>query len=57
MRIIHRDIKPENILMDHEDNVRLSDFGFAILVDDPNFKKYTVVGTIEYYPIEMLTDK
>ena len=28
--IVHRDLKPENILLDDEQNVLLSDFGFAV---------------------------
>lgn len=29
-RIVHRDIKLENILIDHNDNVRICDFGFSM---------------------------
>ena len=28
--IIHRDIKPHNILIDHEGNVKITDFGIAM---------------------------
>lgn len=29
--VAHRDIKPENLLLDHHDNVKISDFGMATL--------------------------
>ena len=31
--ICHRDIKPENILLDENDNVKITDFGFASLME------------------------
>ncbi|KAH0884548.1 hypothetical protein HID58_060644 [Brassica napus] len=52
--IINRDIKPPNVLIDHESNARLGDFGLAKLYDqgfDPETSK--VAGTEEQ---EVLVD-
>lgn len=54
--IIHRDLKPENILVGFNWKVYLADFGFAIY--EKELKKenqYARVGTLEFYPIEMLS--
>ncbi|KAG5399645.1 hypothetical protein IGI04_014252 [Brassica rapa subsp. trilocularis] len=53
--IIHRDIKPANVLIDHEMNARLGDFGLAKLYDqgfDPETSK--VAGTLGYIAPEFL---
>ena len=47
-RIVHRDIKPENILVDHDGNVKVSDFGIAKLTSSVTVTSDRVVGTPEY---------
>lgn len=56
LKIVHRDLKPENILVDKNWEVIISDFGFAIELDELRREGlYTRVGTLEFYPIEMLS--
>lgn len=54
--VIHRDLKPSNILMDHDGNAYLTDFGLAkSLVDSQNLTKTgTIVGTPVYMSPEQL---
>ncbi|CCH45656.1 hypothetical protein BN7_5241 [Wickerhamomyces ciferrii] len=53
--IIHRDIKPENILVDFDNIIKISDFGWS--VHAPNSKRSTMCGTLDYLPPEMVEAK
>lgn len=54
--VIHRDIKPENILVVSESEIRMADFGLALLPgDDVNIDELKRgVGTLAYLPPETL---
>jgi len=54
--IVHRDLKPENILLSADGYSKLTDFGFAKVVE-PGSRTYTLCGTPEYIAPEVLLNK
>jgi len=57
-RVIHRDVKPENMLLDRENQIRLSDFGIAIVYETTSSPKTAdKLGTPAYMAPEQFHGK
>ncbi|XP_073699930.1 testis-specific serine/threonine-protein kinase 6 [Garra rufa] len=54
MDIVHRDLKCENILLTTEEQVKITDFGFARCVQDPSELSETFCGSAAYTPPEVI---
>ncbi|KAL2514988.1 Serine/threonine-protein kinase Aurora-3 [Forsythia ovata] len=52
--VIHRDIKPENLLLDHEGQLKIADFGWSV---QSKSKRHTMCGTLDYLAPEMVENK
>ena len=54
-QIIHRDLKPENLLINHDNILKLCDFGWSVYLF--NHKRETFCGTVEYMAPEILKNE
>jgi serine/threonine-protein kinase len=53
--IVHRDIKPENILIDDQNNLKIADFGLAVILNESMLtSKSSLVGTPSYMSPEQI---
>lgn len=50
--IVHRDIKPANILIDKDDNVKLTDFGISEIINETGLSNHKF-GTANFQPPEV----
>lgn len=58
--VCHRDIKPENLLLDNEENLKISDFGLSAIFDPADGGQnllLTMCGTPNYVAPEVISNQ
>jgi len=55
--LIHRDIKPDNIMLSHDCEIKIIDFGLARKKNDSDEADKKVIGTLSYTAPERFTKK
>ncbi len=57
-KLVHRDVKPENMLLGHNNEVLLSDFGIALVAQSSSsLHMQKIAGTVAYMAPEQLRGK
>ncbi|XP_076048227.1 serine/threonine-protein kinase grp-like [Oratosquilla oratoria] len=46
--VVHRDLKPSNLLLEHDNVLKIADFGFSAKIEDPETYLSVVCGTWAY---------
>ncbi|KAI9431856.1 kinase-like domain-containing protein [Lactarius indigo] len=55
-RVIHHDLKLDNLCLDADMNIKVGDFGLAVLIESPGERKKTICGTPNYIAPEVSFD-
>ena len=55
LRVVHRDLKPQNIMIDEENNAKITDFGIARSIEAPGVTQTgAIIGTPDYISPEQV---
>lgn len=46
--IIHRDLKPQNVLIDNHQQIKITDFGIAVVAENSMTQTNTIMGSVHY---------
>ncbi|KAG4946543.1 hypothetical protein AAZX31_15G164400 [Glycine max] len=52
--IIHRDLKPSNLLINHRGEVKITDFGVSVIMENTSGQANTFIGTYSYMSPERI---